>query len=126
MARPKRILWVDDEVDDCLVKPVHPRQILSVVTRLLEGDRIRQQRIARDFVARFRELEGRRGSTLAWREWIEFVVELSRWEVRLAASNEPGLSEALRALQASLRKDFAGRSEEHTSELQSLAYLVCR
>jgi len=96
------------EVDDYLVKPVHPRQILSVVTRLLEGERIRQQRIARDFVARFRELEGRRGSTLAWREWIEFVVELSRWEVRLAASNEPGLSEALRALQASLRKDFAG------------------
>src|SRR3989449_635547 len=99
---------VGGEGDDYLVKPVHPRQILSVVTRLLEGERIRQQRIARDFVARFRELEGRRGSTLAWREWIEFVVELSRWEVRLAASNEPGLSEALRALQASLRKDFAG------------------
>src|SRR2546425_249842 len=32
------------EVDDYLVKPVHPRQVLSVVTRLLEGDRIRQQR----------------------------------------------------------------------------------
>ena len=95
-------------VDDYLVKPVHPRQILSVVTRLLEGERIRQQRLARDFVARFRELEGRRGSALAWREWIEFVVELSRWEVRLAASNEPGLSEALHSLQTSLRKDFAG------------------
>src|SRR5256886_6629499 len=95
-------------VDDYLVNPVHPRQVLSVVTRLLDGERIRQQRLARDFVARFRELEGRRGSALAWREWIEFVVELSRWEVRLAASNEPGLSEALHSLQTSLRKDFAG------------------
>src|SRR5207249_1868923 len=76
--------------------------------QLLDGERIRQQRLARDFVARFRELEGRRGSALAWREWIEFVVELSRWEVRLAASNEPGLSEALHSLQTSLRKDFAG------------------
>src|SRR5437868_4697256 len=95
------------EVDDYLVKPVQPRQILSVVTRLLEGDRIRQQRLARDFVTRFRELEGRRGATLAWREWIELVAELARWEVRLAAANEPGLSEALRALQRSLRKDFA-------------------
>jgi len=45
------------EIDDYLVKPVHPRQVLSVVTRLLEGDRIRQQRLARDFVTRFRELE---------------------------------------------------------------------
>src|SRR5881409_4030307 len=65
------------EVDDYLVKPVQPRQILSVITRLLEGDRIRQQRLARDFVTRFRELEGRRGgggsgsAGLAWREWIE-------------------------------------------------------
>src|SRR6266403_2791092 len=95
------------EVDDYLVKPVQPRQILSVITRLLEGDRIRQQRLARDFVTRFRELEGRRGATLAWREWIELVVELARWEVRLGASNEPGLSDALRSLQRSLRKDFA-------------------
>src|SRR5207247_2187888 len=54
------------EVDDYLVKPVHPRQILSVVTRLLEGERIRQQRLARDFVARLRELEGPRRSALAW------------------------------------------------------------
>ncbi|HEV8266336.1 MAG TPA: response regulator [Gemmatimonadales bacterium] len=98
------------EVDDYLVKPVHPRQILSVVTRLLEGDRIRQQRLARDFVTRFRELEGRRGggAGLAWREWIELVAELAQWEVRLAAADEPGLSEALRNLQESLRKDFAG------------------
>jgi DNA-binding response OmpR family regulator len=96
------------EVDDYLVKPVHPRQILSVVTRLLEGDRIRQQRLARDFVTRFRELEARRGgASLAWREWIELVAELAKWEVRLAAGGEPGLSEALRNLQESLRKDFA-------------------
>jgi DNA-binding response OmpR family regulator len=96
------------EVADYLVKPVHPRQVLSVVTRLIEGDRIRQQRLARDFVTRFRILEGRRGATLGWREWIELVVELSHWDVRLAAAQEPGLSEALRNLQHSLRKDFAG------------------
>src|SRR6266550_4626927 len=112
MPRPKSILWIDDE-DDYLVKPVHPRQVLSVVTRLLEGDRIRQQRLARDFVTRFRELEGRRGGALAWREWSELVAELARWEVRLAAGDEPGLSEALRALQESLRKDFQGFIIKH-------------
>src|SRR2546430_10394194 len=50
---------IGTQIDDYLVKPVHPRQVLSVVTRLLEGARIRQQRLARDFVTRFRELEGR-------------------------------------------------------------------
>src|SRR3989475_7529299 len=95
------------EVDDSLVKPVHPRQVLSVVTRLLEGDRIRQQRRARDFVTRFRELEAKRAETLAWREWIELVVELAGWEVRLEAAREPGLSDALRALQRGLPDSFA-------------------
>src|SRR3989454_5296748 len=77
------------EVDDYLVKPVHPRQVLSVVTRLLECDRIRQQRRARDFVTRFRELEAKRAETLAWREWIELVVELAGWEVRLPGARAP-------------------------------------
>src|SRR2546428_3352332 len=85
------------EVDDYLVKPVHPRQVLSVVTRLLEGDRIRQQRRARDFVTRFRELEAKRAETLAWREWIELVVELAGWEGRLHAPREPGVRSARRA-----------------------------
>jgi len=94
------------EVADYLVKPVQPRQVLTVVTRLLEGDRIRQQRIARDFVTRFRELEGRRTTALGWREWIELVAELTQWDVRLAGAGVPGLSDALRTLQRSLRKDF--------------------
>src|SRR3989475_9281054 len=53
------------EVDDYLVKPVQPRQILSVVTRLLEGDRIRQQRLSRDFGTLFPWLEGPRGASPA-------------------------------------------------------------
>src|SRR5258705_12409793 len=89
------------EIDASLVKPVHPRQILSVVTRLLEGDRIRQQRLSRDFVTRFRELEGRRGGALAWREWSELVAELAKWEGRLGAGDEPGLSEGLPPRQGS-------------------------
>jgi DNA-binding response OmpR family regulator len=95
------------EISDYLIKPVNPRQILSVVTRLLEGDRIRQQRLSRDFATRFRELEARRGSPLAWREWVELVVELAEWEVRLGQADEPGLQDALRTLQDSLRQDFA-------------------
>ena len=101
------------ELSDYLVKPVNPRQILSVVTRLLEGDRIRQQRLSRDFTTRFRELEARRGTTLAWREWVELVAELAEWEVKLARADEPGLQEALRTLQDSLRQDFARFLEEH-------------
>ncbi|HEX9727138.1 MAG TPA: response regulator [Gemmatimonadales bacterium] len=95
------------EMDDYLVKPVNPRQILSVITRLIEGDRIREQRLARDFVTRFREFEERRGARMGWREWTDMVAELAQWEVRLASGEQGGLREALSNLQASLLEDFA-------------------
>ena len=78
------------DIADYLIKPVNPRQVLSVVTRLLEGDRIRQQRLSRDFATRFRELEARRGGPLGWREWVELVVELVEWEVRLRPGRRAG------------------------------------
>ncbi|HEY7683552.1 MAG TPA: response regulator [Gemmatimonadales bacterium] len=100
------------EISDYLVKPVNPRQVLSVVTRLLEGDRIRQQRLSRDFATRFRELEAQRRPGMNWRDWTDLVVELAEWEVRLGLADEPGLSEALRTLQESLRQEFARFIEE--------------
>ena len=57
-------------------------------------------------LTRFRELEGRRGVGLSWRDWVELVVELAEWEVRLGSADEPGLQEALRTLQSSVREDF--------------------
>jgi len=101
------------ELDDYLVKPVNPRQVLTVVTRLLEGNRIRQQRLARDFVTRFREMEMRRASDLGWREWTDLVVELAQWEVRLSLSDESGLKEALSTFQRSLHRDFSQFIEKH-------------
>jgi CheY-like chemotaxis protein len=100
-------------IDDYLVKPVQARQVLSVVTRLLEGARIRQPHLSREFVTRFRELESRRSAALGWREWIDLYRELSLWDVRLAGAGEPGLAEALRAMQAGLRRDFAAFIERH-------------
>jgi len=95
------------ELDDYLVKPVNPRQVLSVVTRLVEGDRLREQRLARDFVTRFRELEERRAGALGWREWTELAGEVAQWDVRLQAGDQSGLRDALRTLGASLHADFA-------------------
>lgn len=100
-------------VDDYLVKPLEPRQVLSVVTRLLEGDRIRQQHLSREFVTRFRELEARRGTALGWREWIDLARELAVWDIRLAEAPEQGLQDALLTLRGSLRRDFGAFIARH-------------
>lgn len=92
---------------DYLVKPINPRQVLTVITRILEGARIRQQAVARSFVERFRELELEREAVLDWRGWIERYDELTQWDVDLAAAGETGLYDSLRALYPHMHREFA-------------------
>ncbi|HET7585824.1 MAG TPA: response regulator [Gemmatimonadaceae bacterium] len=94
------------DVRDYLVKPINPRQVLSVVTRVLEGPRIRQQAVARAFVERFRALELERERTLGWREWIERYGELVDWDIELAEAGEHSLYESLQGLYPDLRREF--------------------
>lgn len=95
------------DITDYLVKPVTPRQVLSIVTRILEGPRIRSQAIARRFVDRFRELESVRLKDLDWRGWTERFAELVQWDVELSEAGETGLNASLRALFPGMHRDFA-------------------
>jgi DNA-binding NarL/FixJ family response regulator len=90
-----------------LVKPVTPRQVYAAVTRLLEGARIRQQAVAREFVQRFREMQTESFRGLTWRQWIERYSELMRWDLELTAANEVGLYESLQGLYPDMRREFA-------------------
>jgi DNA-binding response OmpR family regulator len=95
------------DVSEYLVKPVNPRQVLSVVTRILEGPQIRQQAVARTFVERFRELQASDARALDWRGWIERYAEMVQWDVDLTAAGESGLHGSLRTLYPDARRAFA-------------------
>jgi DNA-binding response OmpR family regulator len=94
-------------VADYLVKPTSPRQVLSVVTRVLEGESIQQQHVAREFTVRFREMNARREVERGWREWADTYSELVDWELRLRDAGELGLLPSLETLLDDLRRSFA-------------------
>lgn len=94
-------------IREYLVKPVTPRQVLSVITRILEGPLIRSQALARAFVERFRAIESERYAGLDWRGWIERFAELMQWDVDLANAGELGLHESLRGLYPDMHREFA-------------------
>jgi CheY-like chemotaxis protein len=100
------------DVTEYLVKPVNPRQVLSVVTRILDGPRIRQQAMAKSFVDRFREIEQARSRDFDWRQWIERYVEFTQWDVDLSAAGEMGLYSSLRGLYPEMHRDFAAYVKE--------------
>lgn len=106
--------------DDYIVKPTSPRQVLSVVTRLLAGPALRHEHITRDFSRRFRELHKRLSRAASWRDWAELYSELVDWELRLEEAGEEGLSEILEGLMAEVGRGFcdlvAGRYADWVHE----------
>ncbi len=93
-------------VDEYLVKPASPRQVLSVVTRILEGSSIRQQQVAQDFASRFRTLGMKREEAASAVEFADLFRELVDWHVRLEAARETGLLDSVNSLFEELRRDF--------------------
>jgi CheY-like chemotaxis protein len=93
-------------VDDYLVKPTSPRQVLSVVTRILEGSSIRQQRVAQDFAARFGTLSRLCQEARTPEAFAGVYTELVDWQLRLGEAGEQGLLDTVRSLSVDLRRDF--------------------
>ncbi|MEJ2217690.1 MAG: response regulator [Gemmatimonadota bacterium] len=93
-------------VDDYLTKPVSPRQVLSVVKRLLEGQALRQQFTAQDLAARFGELSRAKDEASTWRDYLRLYNELVDWELRLHDTGETGLLDSVVALADDLRREF--------------------
>jgi CheY-like chemotaxis protein len=93
-------------VDDYLVKPTSPRQVLSVVTKILEGSSIRQQRAAQDFAARFGVLSHEAQAASTPDEFAGVYTELVDWQLRLGEAGEAGLLDTVQALLVDLRRSF--------------------
>ncbi|NNK63547.1 MAG: response regulator [Gemmatimonadetes bacterium] len=95
-------------VDDYLVKPTSPRQVLSVVTRILEGSTIRQQQVAQDFAGRFGRLSMKRQEAHTADDFRDLYTELTDWHIRLERAGEHGLLDSVEAMMVDLRRDFGG------------------
>ena len=93
-------------VDDYLVKPASPLQVLSAVTRILEGSSIRQQQVAQDFAARWAALGRHREDAEEPEDFSALYSELVDWHIRLESAGEDGLLETVEALMTDLRRDF--------------------
>ncbi len=93
--------------DDYIVKPTSPRQVLSVVTRLLAGPRLRHDQIAREFTGRFGHIRDLIAAASTWDDWTALYSELVDWELRLEQAGEESLRDILATLQGDIRRGFS-------------------
>ena len=92
--------------DEYIVKPTSPRQVLSVVTRILAGPALRHEQIARDFSRRFGELRDQVSQARTWPEWSRLYSEMIDWDLKLEEAGEANFREILETLVSDVRRGF--------------------
>lgn len=92
--------------DEYIVKPTSPRQVASVVARLLEGPELRHEQIARDFVRAFSELRAHIDAARTARDWTDLYSDLVNWDLLLSEADEGGLLESLHTLTGDAQREF--------------------
>lgn len=83
------------KISDYLTKPVNPSQILLACKKFLEGKKIKEQYISRDYVQEFSEISSALHTTLAHQDWVYIYDKLVDWSLELDVHPDIGLSQTL-------------------------------
>ena len=84
---------IGDNIDDYLLKPVNPKQILLSIKKNAENKRIVNEKIREKYQNTFRELSTKIGDANTAQQWSDVYKELVFWEMELERSSDAMLNE---------------------------------
>ena len=94
-------------IDDYLVKPVNPTQVLSTLKRLTEGKAIQSGHFTRDYVSEFNRLQQRRMDPINRDEWLDLYRRVTELELELFRIEDVGLRQAHLDMKREMNRDFS-------------------
>ncbi|MBI5216999.1 MAG: response regulator [Ignavibacteriae bacterium] len=86
---------IGTKISDYLTKPVNPSQILLTCKKFLEGKKIAEQYVSRDYIKELQDISIALQSPLDADEWIRLYEKISDWSIELDAHPESGLQQTL-------------------------------
>jgi hypothetical protein len=99
------------KIDDYVLKPVNPRQILSVLKKFLEGKKIRSDRTAHDYIAEFNKISQALYQNPDIADWIGIYRSLVDWSLELDQHPELGLQQTLADQRRECNQAFCRHAE---------------
>lgn len=86
---------IGSQIDDYLIKPVNPNQILLTLKKLIDNKRLVSEKTATDYQQQFRNISMDIHSGPDMEEWVSIYKRIINWELKLDGSNNPQLKEIL-------------------------------
>ena len=98
---------IGSQIDDYLIKPVNPNQILLTLKKIIDNKRLVSQKTATDYQQEFRKIGMEINNGLSHEEWSELYKNIISWELRLDESNNPEMKEILDMQKREANKEFS-------------------
>src|SRR5690606_10653748 len=86
---------IGSKIDDYLIKPVNPKQILLTIKKFTENKRLVSEKTSMAYQQEFRNLGMTINDDLDYKQWIETYRKLIYWELSLQKLEDAGMHEIL-------------------------------
>jgi CheY-like chemotaxis protein len=93
-------------IDDYLIKPVNPKQILLTIKKLIDNKRLISEKTSMAYQQDFRTLGMTLNDNLNYQEWIDVYKKLLFWELKLEKLEDAGMHEILTMQKAEANAQF--------------------
>jgi len=107
---------IGGRIKDYLTKPVNPSQILSSCKRILEKERIDEERLTRDYTMEFSEISSALTGPIEPGNWMEIHQKLSEREIDLDRHHDLGLRQTLQDQRRECNQGFGRFIQQHYKE----------
>lgn len=97
---------IGSQIDDYLIKPVNPNQILLTLKKIVDNKRLVSEKTATDYQQEFRNIATEINSGPDYKEWVDIYKKIISWELRLDDSNNQQMKQILDMQKEEANKEF--------------------
>ena len=104
---------IGSKIDDYLIKPVNPKQVLLTIKRLIDNKRLVSEKTSSAYQQDFRRLGMSLNDKLSYLEWVDVYKKLVFWELELEKLDDPHMHEILTMQKAEANKQWSKFVEDN-------------
>src|SRR5476651_1359820 len=98
---------IGSKIDDYLIKPVNPKQVLLTIKKFTENKRLVTEKTTMAYQMDFRNLGMTLNENLSYQEWVDVYKKLIYWELELEKLEDAGMHEILTMQKAEANVQFS-------------------
>jgi CheY-like chemotaxis protein len=98
---------IGSKIDDYLIKPVNPKQILLTIKKHIETDKLVTEKSISDYQSQFQELSSLISQASNIDDWKEIYRRIIYWEIELSNNPDSGMNEVLEMQKSDANNEFS-------------------